>query len=123
MFGKGIYMADLASKAAMYCNATPNNSEGILLLCETALGNSHPILKAKGFKRPPSPCHSVMGVGRTGPMDELEVFPGVTIYTGNLKENPQAAQSELRYNEYIVYDVGQIKLRYLMRCQFTFSSG
>ncbi|CAG9327899.1 unnamed protein product [Blepharisma stoltei] len=121
MFGKGIYLADLSSKSAMYCNASPSSPEGILLLCEVALGNSHQVLKAKSFKRPPSPCHSVLGVGRTSPTDEFEVYPGVSLYTGNLKENPQAAQSELRYNEYIVYDIGQIKLRYLIRCQFTFN--
>jgi len=121
MFGKGIYLADLSSKAAMYCNANATNPEGLLLLCEVALGNTHQILRAKSFKKPPSPCHSVMGVGRTSPTDELEISPGINFYTGNLRENPLAAQSELRYNEYIVYDIGQVKLKYLIRCQFTFT--
>jgi len=38
MFGKGVYFADVPSKSANYCKATPENSEGLLLLCEVALG-------------------------------------------------------------------------------------
>ena len=39
MFGKGIYFADMVSKSANYCFATPDNSRGLLLLGEVALGN------------------------------------------------------------------------------------
>jgi hypothetical protein len=38
MFGKGIYFADVPSKSANYCMANQENPEGILLLCEVALG-------------------------------------------------------------------------------------
>ncbi len=41
MFGKGIYFADVVSKAANYCHAKVDSNEGILLLCEVALGNIH----------------------------------------------------------------------------------
>ena len=37
MFGKGVYFADVSSKSANYCNATPSNPHGILILCEAAL--------------------------------------------------------------------------------------
>lgn len=43
MLGKGVYFSDLSSKAANYCMATPDNPEGILLLCEVALGNAFPV--------------------------------------------------------------------------------
>jgi poly [ADP-ribose] polymerase len=35
-FGKGIYLADMASKSLNYC--CPSNNEGLILLCEAALG-------------------------------------------------------------------------------------
>lgn len=39
MFGKGVYFADMSSKSANYCRTSPDNSTGILLLCEVALGD------------------------------------------------------------------------------------
>jgi poly [ADP-ribose] polymerase len=39
LFGKGIYFADMVSKAAYYCYSNANSSVGLLLLCEVALGN------------------------------------------------------------------------------------
>ncbi len=38
MFGRGIYFADMASKSANYCWATPSKNTGLLLMCEVALG-------------------------------------------------------------------------------------
>lgn len=40
MFGKGLYFADIVSKSANYCCVTgTTENEGLLLLCEVALGN------------------------------------------------------------------------------------
>ncbi len=39
MFGKGIYFADMVSKSANYCHTSRSDSEGLLLLCEVALGD------------------------------------------------------------------------------------
>lgn len=74
------------------------------------------MLKAKSFKKPPGLTHSVMGVGKNYPVDELEFEQGVKIAVGNVSANPQAAQSDLQYNEYIVYDVGQVKIRFILTC-------
>lgn len=38
MFGKGLYFADMVSKSANYCFATPDNPRGIAMLGEVALG-------------------------------------------------------------------------------------
>lgn len=38
MFGKGIYLADISSKSANYCNSYSSGNIGLLLLCEAALG-------------------------------------------------------------------------------------
>ena len=59
VLGKGIYFADIPSKAAHYCYANPEDNEGLLLLCEVALGNIHRAVKPKPFKGPPIYHHSV----------------------------------------------------------------
>ncbi|KAK3172011.1 hypothetical protein OEA41_004095 [Lepraria neglecta] len=38
-FGKGIYLADRASKSAVYCDQWTSGQTGLLLLCETQLGD------------------------------------------------------------------------------------
>ena len=38
LYGKGLYFTDCSSKAAIYCQPTQNNTEGMLMLCEVALG-------------------------------------------------------------------------------------
>lgn len=126
MFGKGIYLADMSSKSANYCCAYQTNGHALLLLCEAELGDPMQTLvnashkagddaKAKGML-------STWGQGVTGPnqwkdaecvntslkgikMPDTKVKPGSTGY-------PNAW---LNYNEYITYDVAQVRLRYLFR--------
>ena len=38
MFGKGVYLADISSKSANYCNSYMSDNTGLLLLCEAELG-------------------------------------------------------------------------------------
>ena len=120
MFGKGVYMADISTKAARYCNATPDNPEGLLLLCEVALGKMHTMFRAKSYKRPPNYCHSVMGVGKNAPSETRELRNNVSVAIGGIQPNPQGAQSDLQYNEYVVYDVGQVLIRYILKVRFGF---
>merc|ERR1712223_796099 len=69
MFGKGVYFADMSSKSANYCFATPSNPYGLLLMCEVALGNSSLLVDAdyNAGTDLPKDFHSVKGVGRVGP--------------------------------------------------------
>ena len=39
MFGKGVYFADMVSKSANYCSTSRSDNEGLMLLCEVALGD------------------------------------------------------------------------------------
>ena len=39
MFGKGIYLADMASKSANYCCSYISGGTALLLLCEAELGD------------------------------------------------------------------------------------
>ncbi|KAI1661021.1 PARP-domain-containing protein [Daldinia decipiens] len=126
MFGKGIYLADMSSKSANYCYPSNSNGHALLLLCEAELGDPMLTLtdasysaaedaKSKGML-------STWGQGCTGPsqwkdagcihpslkgvkMPDTSVKPGATGVPG----------ADLLYNEYICYDVSQVRLRYLLR--------
>uniref|UniRef100_A0A8R1Y175 Poly [ADP-ribose] polymerase n=1 Tax=Onchocerca volvulus TaxID=6282 RepID=A0A8R1Y175_ONCVO len=117
MFGKGIYFADLISKSANYCYAI--NTEGFILLCEVALGEMQEEIDAKSITKPNRGKHSVKGLGQMIP-DPSEYFiteDGVTIPMGK-PVNTKRRDLTLLYNEYIVYDVAQVEIKYLVRVKF-----
>lgn len=122
MFGKGVYFADMCSKSANYCYAT---DEGLLLLCEVALGNQNKLINANyDANKLPKNKHSVMGLGRTVPNpDEDIVLPdGVKVTVGKPSELKTSDNRSLMYNEYIIYNTRQIKMRYLVRVKFNFNN-
>ncbi|KAG1865517.1 poly polymerase catalytic domain-containing protein [Suillus subalutaceus] len=124
MFGKGVYFADMMSKSAGYCYASLSNQIGVLLLCEVAVKpflemNDANYTANEDCKK--SKKLATKGVGTTQPTNwqdagmalghkELE---GVYMPKGEASMvNPPGAF--LMYNEYIVYDPSQIRLRYLL---------
>ncbi|KAL8850724.1 MAG: hypothetical protein Q9221_004372 [Calogaya cf. arnoldii] len=125
-FGKGVYLADISSKSAQYCQPAMSGRTGLLLLCEAELGNpmyeiptgdSMAEEQAKKHK-----CISTLGVGRTAPQGWKdagfinEKLEGVQIpdVSKGIGDNKAAnANGYLIYNEYICYDVAQLKLKYL----------
>ncbi|XP_062916245.1 poly [ADP-ribose] polymerase 2 isoform X1 [Mobula hypostoma] len=126
MFGKGIYFADMSSKSANYCFATREQDLGLLLLCEVALGNCNELLTADaGADHLPAGKHSTMGLGRVAPKEGNSVsLDGVMVPMGPGKEtgvkNPHGYT--LNYNEYVVYQPAQVRMRYLLKVQFDFVS-
>ena len=68
--------------------------------------------------------HSVKGVGGTHPdPKKVHVLPdGVKVPWGKLVKNKDTKQTSLLYNEYIVYDESQIKIRYLVNVKFNYRS-
>lgn len=126
MFGKGIYFADMSSKSANYCFANQNNHIGLLLLSEVALGDCNELLDAdyEANKLPPGK-HSTKGLGQTGPdpknsvtLDGVTVPMGPGVRTGVGKNSAYS----LLYNEFIVYNPAQTRMRYLLRVKFNYSS-
>ncbi|KAG8198282.1 hypothetical protein JTE90_021536 [Oedothorax gibbosus] len=123
MFGKGIYFADVCSKSANYCCATKNKNEGILLICEVSVGNQYELTASKGDLPVglPSNYNSVKGKGRISP-SEFKV--GSLSSEAKLPYGPLSEDSSyagyLIYNEYIVYNVNQVKMKYLVRVKFNF---
>ncbi|CDJ49184.1 NAD(+) ADP-ribosyltransferase, putative [Eimeria brunetti] len=143
MFDKGIYFADMVSKSSQYCFASSAQPHGLLVLCEAALGKQRQLLGADyeaASKCKSDGQDSVHGVGRMcpNPDSDFEVpsaidgkpvrvcggkswdnAKAVDELKANTPGNPEAA---LMYNEYVVYDPRQIKIRYLIHVEFEFAS-
>ncbi|KLT38345.1 PARP-domain-containing protein [Cutaneotrichosporon oleaginosum] len=126
MFGKGIYLADMSSKSVNYCCSYLSDSTALLLLCEAELGDPLQKLTNASYNAGDSAkaggMYSTWGQGRVGPSkwkcageahESLKgiKMPDVTTPPGDT--NVDGAY--LMYNEYITYDVNQVKLRYLFR--------
>lgn len=126
MFGKGIYLADMSSKSANYCCSYNSGGTGLLLLCEAELGRPlYELTNASssaGQEAKARGSASTWGKGCTGPsqwkdagcvnpalsgciMPDMSTPPGPT----------HVDNASLQYNEYITYDVAQVRLRYLLR--------
>jgi len=123
MFGKGIYFADMVSKSANYCFTSKDNAFGLMLLCEVALGDIHQLKRAKEtLSKAPDGHHSVQGCGKTqpDPKETITLPDGVQVPTGK-PINIDVKGGDLLYNEYIVYDVAQVHIRYLLKVNFNYA--
>ncbi|KAL8613854.1 hypothetical protein ACOMHN_032844 [Nucella lapillus] len=125
MFGKGVYFADMSSKSANYCFASRQKNVGLMLLCDVSLGNINEKLDADYYAdKLPTGKHSVKGCGSVAPdpstyktmPDGLVVPLGKGINSG--VNNPKGYT--LNYNEFIVYNTAQIRMKYLLKVQFNF---
>ncbi|CAN6561529.1 unnamed protein product [Malus baccata var. baccata] len=124
MFGKGVYFADMFSKSAKYCHASNSCTSGVLLLCEVALGDMAELLTANyDADKLPVGKLSTKGVGGTAPdfSEALLLDDGVVVPLGRQKENT-SHEGSLRHNEYIVYNVEQIRKRYVVQVKFNFKN-
>ncbi|XP_055838265.1 poly [ADP-ribose] polymerase [Episyrphus balteatus] len=121
MFGKGIYFADMVSKSANYCCTSKQNSTGIMLLSEVALGDMFECTSANYVTKLPKNKHSTFGKGRTmpNPAESIVREDGVEIPLGKSLTDPKL-QSSLLYNEFIVYDIAQVNIQYLLRMDFKY---
>eukprot|EP00271_Cylindrocystis_brebissonii_P016170 TRINITY_DN3942_c0_g1_i1.p1 TRINITY_DN3942_c0_g1~~TRINITY_DN3942_c0_g1_i1.p1 ORF type:complete len:968 (-),score=323.57 TRINITY_DN3942_c0_g1_i1:521-3424(-) len=122
MFGKGVYFADMVSKSANYCYASVPGT-GLLLLCEVALGEPRELTNADyDAANLPAGKHSTKGVGCTAPdpASNITLEDGVLVPLGpgKIMQQPDGGYRALLYNEYIVYSVDQIRMRYLLKCHF-----
>ncbi|KAJ8919846.1 hypothetical protein NQ315_006375 [Exocentrus adspersus] len=121
MFGKGIYFADMVSKSANYCATNSMSPTGLMLLCDVALGNMHELLHSSFIEKLPKGKHSTKGVGRTHPdPNEAKSLDGIEVPCGVACPNKDGINSDLLYNEYIVYDIAQVNCKYLLKMKFDF---
>lgn len=124
MFGKGIYLADMVSKSANYCFAQPNNPDALILLCEAALGEKYRLTRSEYVTKLKDGLHSTYGMGGTAPDPKQCIYTddGMKIPLGTPVRNPDLSgrSSSLLYNEYIVYNEAQVRLRYLLNIKFRY---
>ncbi|CAK1600707.1 unnamed protein product [Parnassius mnemosyne] len=120
MFGKGVYFADMVSKSANYCFTNKNNPTGFVLVCEVALGEMKKCYRAQCISELPAGKHSVWGVGRTqpNPAENVVLDDGIIVPLGT--PISKKVRSSLLYNEFIVYDVAQVHVKYLVQLNFKF---
>lgn len=123
-------MADISTKSANYCVSSSSGNTGILMLCEVELGNPmYELLSGdSGACEAANKAGAIAtyGIGRTTPQAWVDAgdaiceelrgvqIPDPEMEPGDQKNHPNAY---LQYNEYIAYDVAQIRLRYLVRFQ------
>ncbi|KAJ3386583.1 Poly [ADP-ribose] polymerase 2 [Lobulomyces angularis] len=124
MFGKGVYFADMVSKSANYCFTNKKNNEGLMLLCEVSLGDEYLLRQSDYYADKNSKKHhknSTKGCGATFPDPEGDILldDGLTVPFGPTKKDLTPGGA-LLYNEYIVYDVSQIRMRYLIKMKFEY---
>ncbi|XP_010293489.1 PREDICTED: poly [ADP-ribose] polymerase 1, partial [Phaethon lepturus] len=122
MFGKGIYFADMVSKSANYCHTSQADPIGLILLGEVALGNMYELKNASHITKLPKGKHSVKGLGKTAPdPTATTTLGGVEVPLGN-GISTGINDTCLLYNEYIVYDVAQVNLKYLLKLKFNYKT-
>ncbi|XP_044587584.1 poly [ADP-ribose] polymerase-like isoform X2 [Cotesia glomerata] len=123
MFGHGIYFSNSVSKAANYCGCNRENSEGYLLLCEVALGNTMELYEAETDTwMLPLGIHSIVGKGLFSPYsnDKAIVYQDVEVPYGEIVKNVFSPNTTLLHDEFIVFNTSQIRIRHLVAVKFYF---
>lgn len=118
MFGKGVYFADAVSKSANYCHTDPINNTGLMLMCEVALGQMQSMFHAQNVMGIPNDTYQSVKANGLLATQDWRSIDGLAAAYGKLFS--QNIQTSLHYNEYIVYDPAQVKLKYLFRMKFNY---
>ena len=117
LYGKGVYFADMAQKSSNYCY--PVNNMALILLGEVALGKEDQRTSCD-FNLPKTMkngTNSVHALGRYEPDGGDIINEDVLVPNGDSKINEKNEFCN-NYAEYIVYNVDQIKLRYLLKIRY-----
>jgi len=125
--GKGVYFADMVSKSAEYCRPPKENPYALMMLCEVALGRPFQVAHTKFISKEDldlAKYHSVKGCGELGPNPafDIEMMNGTIVSLGK-ETSTGVLRSELKHNEYVVYDVRQIIIRYLLKLKIVSQTG
>lgn len=76
---------------------------------------------AEYVEKLPKGKHSTKGVGKTEPdaSDTITINGMEVPYGKGVQDNEK--QSSLLYNEYIVYDIAQVNVKYLLKVDFKYN--
>lgn len=118
MFGNGLYFANASTKSAGYMGIRANGI-GIMFLCEVALGNMYERVSAENIVTLPAGKHSTKGLGcyQPDPDTHVDIDGDVTVPIGRIVQTAVSGRS-LLYDEFIIYDVSQIKMRYVVVVEY-----
>ena len=117
LYGKGVYFADMSQKSSCYCY--PVNNKALILLGEVSLGEEDQRNKID-FNLPSTlkkNANSVHALGRLEPSDGEYIDDDVFVPNGDAKVNEKNSLCN-DHAEYIVYNVDQIRLRYLLQIRY-----
>ncbi|KRW99806.1 WGR domain [Pseudocohnilembus persalinus] len=124
LFGKGLYFADQFSKSANYCRGTGNDI--LIMLCDAAIGNPQVLERPNsGAANLPAGTHSTKGFGTHAPTEESYVDVPNAEYPVKIPQGKPVRTTSSNYqgfNEYIVYNVNQARIRYLLKVSLTRAS-
>ena len=117
LYGKGVYFADMAQKSSNYCY--PVNNMALILLGEVALGKEDQRTSCD-FNLPKTMKYGTNSVHALGRLEsDGGVFINGNVFVPNgdsiINEKNQLCND---YAEYIVYNVDQVKLRYLLQIRY-----
>ena len=113
LYGKGLYFTDMMSKAAASCSPSRLNPTICLLLCEVACGDYVELLHFDPHAMElPEGKSSVKSCGKLAPMSHISL-EGVRVPCGEVRET--GFHGSQRYNDYVVYDESQVKIRYVVK--------
>jgi poly [ADP-ribose] polymerase len=117
LYGKGVYFADMSLKSSCYCY--PVNDTALILLAEVSLGKEDQRTNCD-FNLPKTmqkDSNSVHALGRLEPSEGEIIDDNVFVPNGDAEINEKNSNYN-DYAEYIVYDVDQIKLKYLLKIRY-----
>merc|ERR1712166_670991 len=101
---------------------TRDDPYGLLILCEVATGDSYQVKKAEYMDKPPKFYHSTKACGQLIPTEEIQLDGSSAMLPMGPLLDQGPRDSTLKYDETVVYDVGQVCMRYLVKVKFDFKS-
>jgi len=95
-----------------------------MFLCDVALGRCFQVAHGKFIDKEDLDAagyQSTKGCGRYAPAPgyDQEIEKGLVVPLGKETRTP-VLMSELKRNEYVIYDVNQIRIKYVLKVKFIF---
>ena len=117
-FGKGIYFADIIHKSIGYTRHHMSGNVGLMALCDVAVGkpfNTRNCDSSLSLKTIPKGTNSTRGMGQLVPSKTKDIN-GSKLQLGPLVTEKN--NGWIGFNEFIVYDVDQVNMKYLFKIKF-----
>ncbi|KJE92093.1 polymerase [Capsaspora owczarzaki ATCC 30864] len=114
-FGKGVYFADMCDKSIGYCRGGANQPI-LMMLCEVSLGTQKELFRDQYMEKPLPGSDSTKAMGRwiPDPKSTIKIEnDSITVPMG--KPFDSKVSSSCTHDELIVYDIAQVRIRYLLR--------